>query len=145
MTAIGDRLNVLTVCRDGIAYGMVVFIVQGQKGYLTYMGVDEKGTGAGFPYFNLAFYEPIRRSMELDVSSLLLGATAYAAKIKRGCQVRRTLLFVDPRWHPCLAWLVADLELWLRLIAVTGGGMAALWGVGAVRNADDLYLRDIMK
>lgn len=103
---LGDRLHLLIVSRNGVAHGMVVFIIQGQTGYVTYMGVDEKGVETGFPYFNLAFYEPIRRAVELDVSSLLLGATAYAAKIKRGCQVRRTWLFVDPRWHSA-RWLMA--------------------------------------
>ena len=42
-----------------------------------------------------------------------------------------------------LAYLTADLALWLRLGAVAGGGAAALWLFGAIRSHDLTYLRAI--
>lgn len=44
----------------------------------------------------------------------------------------------------CLAYLLDDQMLWLRLFLVTGGGMAALWVFGAIRSYDLAYLRAIL-
>jgi O-antigen/teichoic acid export membrane protein len=43
-----------------------------------------------------------------------------------------------------LAWLAADLALWLRGLVVTAGGLLALWGFGAIRSNDMAYLRTIL-
>lgn len=54
-------------------------------------GFGEERANSAFVYFNLAYYEPIRRAAELGVRRLQLGILSYEAKVRRGA-------VMHPRW-----------------------------------------------
>jgi len=113
---LGDRLQVLVAYRGEEPVGLSTFFTIGRYGYQPFVGIQDgdkgqgqgRNGGTGSAYFNLMFYEPIRRAMELDIQRMYLGSTSYPAKIRRGCQVRPTWLFLAVQRLP-VRWLMQPL------------------------------------
>lgn len=95
--ALGEDVRVLLAVREREVQGVVVLAWAGVRGYLTFAGMIAKAERAGFAYFNLVYYEPIRIALELGLESLAYGNAVFGAKIRRGCTAVETALFFRPR------------------------------------------------
>ncbi len=95
--SLGAEFKVLVATTAAGVQGTIVVAVAGKRGYVKFPGLVAESDRAGFMYFNLAFYEPIRLAISLGLESLDYGNGAYEAKIRRGCTVRANHLYVRPR------------------------------------------------
>jgi predicted N-acyltransferase len=103
--SLGPALKVLVARTATGVQGTTVLAVSGRRGYVTFPGLVAESDRAGFTYFNLMYYEPIRLGISLGLESIEYGNGVYEAKIRRGCTVRANLLYVRPR-NPFLRSLV---------------------------------------
>lgn len=96
--ALGDSVRVLLALGgEEQVQGVTVLAFSDRRGYVPFLGLVEKAERTGSAYFNLIYYQPMQRALELGLESLAYGNAAYAAKIRRGCTVAATGLFLRPR------------------------------------------------
>jgi predicted N-acyltransferase len=84
--SLGTNFKVLVATSAAGLQGTTAFAVLGKRGYLIYPGLVAQTDRAGFAYFNLVFYEPIRLGISLGLESIEYGNGVYEAKIRRGLQ-----------------------------------------------------------
>jgi hypothetical protein len=81
------RVSVLSV-GDGAPVGFCIYYVWGETVYLRWAGFDYDRLVGSAEYFNLLYYNQVRRAPERGVRWIHAGATAQAAKALRGAELR---------------------------------------------------------
>ena len=92
--ALGEDLIVYVARQDGGMTGACVAIRCGTEASLIWVGVDHAAAGRNFTYFNLVFYAPVEHLAALGVRRIWLGSAAYEAKIRRGCRIIPSRVFM---------------------------------------------------
>jgi predicted N-acyltransferase len=95
--SLGEDMRVLLAMSANRLQGVAVFAKSGNRGYMVYPGLIANTERAGFAYFNLVFYHPIRLAIGLGLESISYGNAALEAKIRRGCTVQTAALYFRPR------------------------------------------------
>ena len=87
LAALGDNC-VLFVCQRGsVPVGMSLNYRWGDWLHLRASGFDHTAAAGGYPYFNVAIYEPLRYCYETGLRGIHLGTGAHDAKSQRGARI----------------------------------------------------------
>jgi hypothetical protein len=90
-------INLTTAERpNGDLAGFVVYFVKDGVMYPKMAGFDSSPESNEFVYFNLCYYEMIRRATALGVHHIEYGIGAYSAKVFRGCRLRPCYCYLKP-------------------------------------------------
>jgi hypothetical protein len=129
--AFGPRCVLFTSRRDGRLVAFSLAIEWGERLYVRAIGFDYDAEPPAGAYFNLGYYEPLRRCYERGLSGLHLGIDSYPAKVHRGARL-------EPLWAVVLggdgsgpspadvrAWNERRLDEWRRRLEADGIGRAA--------------------
>jgi uncharacterized protein len=113
--AIAERPN-------GELVGFVVYFVKDGVIYPKMAGFDRSSESHEFVYFNLSFYELIRRAPALGVHDIEYGIDAYSAKVFRGCRLQPRYCYLKPpEKHSALVAELAELVTtgWQRKLGLS--------------------------
>ena len=92
--ALGQDCVIHASIRDGVMSGACVAVRHGSVATLLWVGVDHEAAGPDFAYFNLAFYTPAEEYAKLGVRRVWFGNAAFPAKIRRGCRLTPSRVYV---------------------------------------------------
>lgn len=80
----GDEVVLFEARREGRRTAMISFILSGDTAWAAFFGIERDNRPNDFTYFNLAFYAFTDHVARLGVTRILLGNSAYEAKLRRG-------------------------------------------------------------
>ena len=83
---VGPRTEAIVAYKDSQPMGFVLLLHKGDTLWPYRVGRAEGGEKELPIYFNLVFYEPLKRAIELGTRRLILGGGAWEAKRHRGTQ-----------------------------------------------------------
>ncbi|MCX5195078.1 GNAT family N-acetyltransferase [Streptomyces sp. NBC_00249] len=115
------RPLVLEIVQDGTVEGFLVAYEWGDELFASMLGISPE---APYGYFNLIYYEPIRRAVAAGLSRIRFGPGTYQAKRQRGCTVRPLTSYVrvPDRWEATVARLASLLDAAYRREMGASGG-----------------------
>ncbi|MDX3376091.1 GNAT family N-acetyltransferase [Streptomyces sp. ME02-6991-2A] len=107
------RPLVLEIVRNGTVDGFLVAYEWGGELFASMLGIS---LDTPYGYFNLIYYEPVRRAVEAGLSRIHFGPGTYQAKRQRGCTVRPLTSYVrvPERWEATVARLASLLDVAYR-------------------------------
>jgi uncharacterized protein len=115
---------------DGELAGFVVYFEKDRTLYPKMAGFDSEPGTREYLYFNLGYYEMIRRGLAAGMGQIEYGIDAYEAKIIRGCQARRQYAYLRvPDEYRGLVSAVAE--------RVSAGWLRRLEGLARLRGDKD--------
>lgn len=94
--ALGDDLCVYVSRQDSEITAACIGVRHGHELNQVWIGIDHEAAGRNFTYFNLVFYAPAADFANLGIRRVWVGTAAYDAKIRRGCRVLPTRIFLRP-------------------------------------------------
>jgi predicted N-acyltransferase len=95
---VAPHAEALVAHRDGEPVGFSALLHKNDDLYFWRVGRSYDGEVADTPvYFNLAFYEPVKRALELGAKRLWLGSGAWEAKRRRGAVGHALFSYI---WFP---------------------------------------------
>jgi predicted N-acyltransferase len=92
-----DDVLLLEAVRDGQCCAMLAVVKSGDTGWAAFFGLDTRDRPNDFTYFNIVFYALADYAADFGLRQVLMGNGAYAAKQRRGCELRPAQLFYRPR------------------------------------------------
>ena len=102
---LGEDVTISVAEKEGEIVAVGISFQRGTKGWASFVGVDYESTGDDFTYFNIAYYDVIRRAIERGLSTLYYGDMMYWVKKKRGCLLEQNYIFhkgCNPLMHGLL-------------------------------------------
>ncbi|NMO18689.1 GNAT family N-acetyltransferase [Pyxidicoccus fallax] len=97
---VSPEAEAVVAYQDGAPIGFSLLLHKHEEVWFYRVGRAEAGASETPLYFNLAFYEPLRRAYELGAKRLWLGPSGYETKRRRGAR-RHALysyLWIPQRW-----------------------------------------------
>jgi hypothetical protein len=93
----GDEVVLFEARREGRRTAMISFILSGDTAWAAFFGIERDNRPNDFTYFNLAFYAFTDHAGRLGIRQILLGNSAYEAKLRRGAVRVPINLWFAPR------------------------------------------------
>ncbi|QDE90510.1 GNAT family N-acetyltransferase [Myxococcus xanthus] len=97
---VSPEAEAVVAYQNGDPIGFSLLLHKNDEMWFYRVGRAEAGASETPLYFNLAFYEPLRRAYELGVKKLWLGASGYETKRRRGARRHGlySYLWIPGRW-----------------------------------------------
>lgn len=90
---LGPKVLILVAEKGGDTVGVSVMLRHRDSGWTSFIGLDHARTGNDFSYFNIGYYEIIRRAIEMRLQTLYYGDMMYRVKRRRGCRLEQSHVF----------------------------------------------------
>jgi len=90
---LGDDVTILVAEKAGQIVAVGVTFQRGKTGWASFVGLDYESTRDDFSYFNIAYYEVIKRAIARGAATVYYGDTMYWVKKRRGCRLEQNYIF----------------------------------------------------
>lgn len=94
---LGDKAVIYAAVREGLILGVQVRLSSDGHATVPIIGIDPENTRKDAVYFNLGYNNTIRDAIEEGLRRVRLGTLVYDVKIRRGCRLSWTHLYLRPR------------------------------------------------
>jgi len=88
---------IYSAVKDGIIIGVLIELRKGKEAFFSSTAVDHERSQNDFTFFNLGYYEPLKRAMQCKISRIYFGRGLYNTKIRRGCTAKNMSIFYKPQ------------------------------------------------
>lgn len=92
----GNDAIIFTALKEDDIIGVCIELRKGKRAALTHVGIDHNISKGDLTYFNIVFYEPIKKAIENGTEKIYCGNAFYAMKGRRGFKAARTYIFYKP-------------------------------------------------
>jgi predicted N-acyltransferase len=93
-----DDVIIFMALKDDNIIGVCVELKKDKEAALTYVGINHNISYGDLTYFNIAFYEPIKKANQYGIERIYGGNAFYAMKGRRGYKAANTYIFYKPNY-----------------------------------------------
>ena len=108
---LGKDVTITVAEKQGGIVAVAVTFQRAATGWVSFVGLDYESTRDDFSYFNIAYYDVIRRAIARGLSTLYYGDMMYWVKKRRGCVLEQSYIF----HKGCNPLVHGVLRPWFRL------------------------------
>ena len=93
-----DNAIIFMALKDDNIIGVCVELKKDKEAALPYVGINHNISDRDLTYFNIVFYEPIKKANEYGIERIYGGNAFYAMKGRRGYKIANTYIFYKPNY-----------------------------------------------
>jgi len=94
----GDNAIIFVAVKDSDILGVSVELRKDKVDVIASLGIDHNSSQKDLTYFNIVFYEPIKKVHEYGIEKIYGGNAFYRMKNRRGYKTAETYIFYKPNY-----------------------------------------------